>query len=258
MNRFEGKRVLVTGASRNTGFGIARRFAEEGAVVIMNGTSVEGVAQSAAAVREATGARIIEAAANIADRTQVETMFGLIERECGGLDVLVNNAAHLGIGPNFLEVKPEFFAEVIGVNLLGVFHCSQLAARMMVKQGKGAIVHVGSNTSERPILDRTAYVAAKGGVDSLTRAMAIELGPLGVRVNMVAAGYINTERWETLAPGVAERRRKNVPLGREASAEEIAAAIMFFASEESSRVTGARLTVDGGVTTQMVPPDCCV
>lgn len=253
--RFKDKRILVTGASRNTGLGIARCFAAEGAVVIVNGTTAAGVAEAAEKIRSETGARVIEAPANIAERGQVESMFELVKQECGGLDVLVNNAAHLGIGPSFLEVSLDFLQEVLAVNLVGTFHCSQLAARMMAVQGGGAIVHVGSNTSERPIRDRSAYVAAKGGLDALTRAMAIELGPRGVRVNMVAAGYIHTERWETLNPAHAARRRANVPLGREASAEEIAAAVMFFASEEASRVTGARLVVDGGVSTQLLPPD---
>lgn len=253
--RFKDKRILVTGASRNTGLGIARCFAAEGATVVVNGTTAEGVARAADQIRNETGARIIEAPASIAEREQVEAMFELIRRECGGLDVLVNNAAHLGIGPSFLETSLDFLEEVLGVNLVGTFHCSQLAARMMAAQGGGSIVHVGSNTSERPIRARSAYVAAKGGLDALTRAMAIELGPLGVRVNMVAAGYIHTERWATLDPAHAARRRANTPLGREASAEEIAAAVMFFASQESARVTGARLVVDGGVSTQLLPPD---
>jgi NAD(P)-dependent dehydrogenase (short-subunit alcohol dehydrogenase family) len=252
---FQGKRILVTGASRNTGVGIARCFAAAGGTVFVNGTTAADVAKSAAEIRAATGARIIEAPANIADRAQVTTMFELIEREAGGLDVLVNNAAHLGVGPGFLDTTPEFLAEVMGVNFFGTFHVSQLAARLMVAQGKGAIVHIGSNTSDRPIRDRSAYVASKGALDALTRAMAIELGPRGVRVNMVVAGYIRTERWETLDPTHAARRRRNVPLGQEATAEEIAAAAMFLASDESSRVTGARLIVDGGVSTQLLPPD---
>jgi len=251
--RFKDKRVLVTGAARHTGFGIARAFAAEGATVIMN--DIADVAEAAAKVRAKTDARIIEAAANIADRVQVEAMFELVRRECGGLDVLVNNAAHLGIGSSFLETSPEFLAEVAGVNLFGTFHCSQLAARLMVAQGGGAIVHIGSNTSDRPIRNRSAYVASKGALDALTRAMAIELGPRGVRVNMVVAGYIHTTRWDTLDPAHAARRRANVPLGKEATAEEIAAAVMFLASNESARITGARLVVDGGVSTQLVPPD---
>jgi NAD(P)-dependent dehydrogenase (short-subunit alcohol dehydrogenase family) len=245
--RFQDKRVLVTGAARHTGFGIARAFAVEGATVILNDLDP---GEAAATLRA------IPAPANIADRAQVEAMFELVKRECGGLDILINNAAHLGIGPSFLETSLDFLTEVVGVNLFGTFYVSQLAARMMVTQGGGAIVHIGSNTSERPIRSRSAYVASKGALDGLTRAMAIELGPQNVRVNMVVAGYIRTTRWDALDPAHAARRRANIPLGKEATAEEIAAAAMFLASDESSRITGARLVVDGGVTTQMVPPDC--
>jgi len=253
--RFKDKRVLVTGASRHTGYGIARAFAKEGATVILNSTSAAKVAEAAANIRAETGVRIIEAAANIADHAQVEAMFELIKRECSGLDVLINNAAHLGIGPSFLETPLDFLAEVVSVNLFGTFHVSQLAARMMVAQGGGAIVHIGSNTSERPIRNRSAYVASKGALDALTRSMAIELGPHNVRVNIIAAGYIRTTRWDALDPAHAARRRANIPLGREATAEEIAAVAMFLASDEASRITGARLVVDGGVTVQMVPRD---
>ncbi len=254
--RFKNKRVLVTGASRHTGYGIARAFAKEGAIVILNSTTAAGVREAAASIRAETGAHIIEAPANIADRAQVEAMFEAVKRECGGLDILINNAAHLGIGPSFLETSLDFLAEVVGVNLFGTFHVSQLAARMMVAQGSGAIVHIGSNTSDRPIRHRSAYVASKGALDALTRAMAIELGPQNVRVNMVVAGYIRTTRWDALDPAHAARRRANIPLGKEATPEDIAAATMFLASDESSRITGARLVVDGGVTAQMVPPDC--
>lgn len=254
--RFKDKRVLITGASRHTGYGIARAFAKEGAIVILNSTTAAGVREAAARIRSETSARIIEAPTNIADRTQVEGMFELIKRECGGLDILINNAAHLGIGPSFLEMSLDFLAEVVGVNLFGTFHVSQLAARLMVAQGGGAIVHIGSNTSERPIRNRSAYVASKGALDSLTRALALELAPYNVRVNMVAAGYIRTTRWDALPAEHAARRRANIPLRKEATAEDIAAAAMFLASDEASRITGARLVVDGGVTVQMVPPDC--
>jgi len=254
--RFKNKCVLVTGASRHTGYGIARAFAKEGAIVILNSTTAAGVREATASIRAETGAHIIEAPANIADRAQVEAMFELVKRECGGLDILINNAAHLGIGPSFLETSLDFLAEVVGVNLFGTFHVSQLAARMMVAQGGGAIVHIGSNTADRPIRHRSAYVASKGALDALTRAMAIELGPKNVRVNMIVAGYIRTTRWDALDPAHAARRRANIPLGKEATPEDIAAAAMFLASDESSRITGARLVVDGGVTAQMVPPDC--
>jgi NAD(P)-dependent dehydrogenase (short-subunit alcohol dehydrogenase family) len=253
--RFSGQRVLVTGAARHTGLGIARAFAAEGATVLLNDVTAAAVATAAAGLRRETGARVIEAPADIADRTQVDAMFEVVRRECGGLDVLVNNAAHLGVGPSFLETSPDFLAEVVAVNLLGTFYCSQQGARLMVGQGRGAILFIGSNTSERPIRKRSAYVASKGALDALTRALALELAPQGVRVNMVVAGYIHTTRWDGLSAAQVARRRANVPLGREASAADIAEAVLFLASSAAAQITGARLVVDGGVTSQLVPAD---
>jgi len=253
--RFSGQRVLVTGAARHTGLGIARAFAAEGATVILNDRTAVAVAEAAAELRGATGARVVEAVADIADRSQADAMFDMVRRECGGLDVLVNNAAHLGVGPSFLETSPGFLAEVVGVNLLGTFYSSQHAARLMVEPGRGAIVFLGSNTSERPIRKRSAYIASKGALDALTRALALELAPYGVRVNMVVAGYIHTTRWDALSPAQVARRRANVPLGCEASAADVAAAVLFLASSAAAQITGARLVVDGGVTSQLLPAD---
>lgn len=256
MGRFEGKRVLVTGAGRNTGLAIARRFAVEGATVALNDLSASSVAKAATAVREETGAPIIEAPANLADLEQVEEMFGTIRAQVDGVDILVNNAAHLGIGPNFLEMSMDFFEEVVRVNLLGAARCCQLAARMMVDRGGGSIINLGSNTSDRAIRGRSAYIASKGSMDALTRSLALELAPHDIRVNMVVPGYIRTDRWENISSEQIERRRANIPLGHEASVDEIARPVAFLASEESCPITGARLVVDGGVTVQMVPSDC--
>ncbi|MEI8291680.1 MAG: SDR family oxidoreductase, partial [Verrucomicrobiota bacterium] len=111
------------------------------------------------------------------------------------------------------------------------------------------------NVSTRAIRNRTAYLASKGGVDALTLALAVELGPYGIRVNNVAPGYINTDRWETLPTAIAQRRRANLPLGREATAEDIAQAAMFLASDQAANITGTRLVVDGGCSAQHLPID---
>lgn len=253
---FEGKRILVTGGSRNTGLVIARRFAAAGAVVAVNGSTPEGVGAAARELRAAAPGRIVEAPANLSDPAQIAAMFDVVRRACGGLDVLVNNAVVQAIGHAFVDTPLDVFEQALRVNLTGVFLCSQHAARVMIAQGTGgAIVNVGSNVSERPIRNRSAYCSSKGGVDALTRVMAVELGPHGIRVNTVAPGYIHTERWNALSEAQVARRRTNVPLGREASGDEVADAVLFMASEDARRITGARLVVDGGVSTQLVPPD---
>jgi len=255
MMRFENKVVLVTGASRNTGLGIAARFAAEGATVLVNGTTAEGVARAVAQLRQQGAQRLIEAPADLGKTQEVEALFALIAQQTGRLDVLVNNAVLQGVGYSFEDTSLELFEKLIRVNLVGLFHVAREAARMMIAQGGGAIVNIGSNVSARAIHKRSAYVASKGGVDGLTLAMAVDLGPKNIRVNTVAPGYIYTERWEKLSEHDTLRRRANVPLGREATADEIAAAVLFLASDEASGVHGARLVVDGGCTAQHMPAD---
>lgn len=169
----------------------------------------------AAAVAGVPGA--VPAVADLSTLAGVEASFAVVDTELGGLDVLVNNAVHQG--------------------------------------GGGVIVNIGSNTADRPVHARTAYCASKGAIDSVTRAMALDLAPHGIRVNCVAPGYIWTDRWETLDPAVAARRRANIPLGEPASAADVAAAVLFLASDEAANVTGSRLVVDGGVLSQLTPAD---
>ena len=127
---------------------------------------------------------------------------------------------------------------------------------MMLKQeSKGVIVNLGSNVSMRAIRKRCAYVASKGGIDALTRAMAIDLGPKGIRVNIVAPGYIFTDRWEKISEGTRTRRRLNCPIGMEATADDIAQAVAFMASDASRNICGERLVVDAGCSAQHMPID---
>ena len=253
--RFHRKTVLVTGAGKNTGVGIAARFAAEGATVFLNDQTPAGAARAAARLRRRWGERIVAVPADIAVPAEVEAMFRAIRARAKRLDVLVNNAAHLGVGPDFLDTEPAFFEQVVRVNLFGTFHVSLLAARWMKRTGGGAIVHIGSNISRRAIHRRAAYQASKGGIDALTLAMAVDLSPHGIRVNAVAPGYIHSDRWTKLSAADTRRRRANIPLGREAVPEDIAEAVMFLASGAARNITGVRLVVDGGCTAQHMPGD---
>lgn len=253
--RFKDKLVLVTGAGQHTGFGIAEAFAVEGARVFLNDRTRESVDRAVAALQERGYREVSGLAADIGVPSEVERMFEQVAAEAPGLDVLVNNAAHLGVGLGVLEMPLECFEAVIRVNLTGTFHVSRQAALLMKERKRGAIVNIASNVSTRAIHQRTAYIASKGGVDALTLSMAVDLAPHGIRVNSVAPGYIHTSRWDALGKEQITRRRANVPLGREATAEDVAQAVLFLASDQAANITGTRLVVDGGCSAQHMPQD---
>jgi NAD(P)-dependent dehydrogenase (short-subunit alcohol dehydrogenase family) len=253
---FTNKTVMVTGSVRNTGLGIVKEFAVAGARVIVNGRKDADTKRVAEEIRNKYGVEVIEATLDIAVPEQVDNFFDSLENRGIKLDILVNNAVSQAVGYSFIETPYEMLPNTFKVNVFGLFHCSQRAAIMMKNQGGGAIVNIGSNTAEHPIKERTAYIASKGAVDALTRAMAIDLAEFNIRVNMVAAGYIYSDRWPELPESTVKRRRRNIPLGHECIAADIAKAVIFLASDESSRTTGSRLTIDGGVSTQLIPTDC--
>ena len=255
--KFSNRIVLVTGSSRNTGFGIATAFLHEGATVYVNGSTAESTRSAATELRAQGFTSLYELPGSIADRNSVESMFDVIRKTTGRLDVLVNNACQQGIGESFESVSFDQFETVIQTNLLGTFYVSHCAVDLMLHQegGPGVIVNVSSNVSTRAIRQRAAYCAGKGGIDALTRAMAVDLGPLGIRVNTVAPGYIHTERWDKLSTEHVERRRRNVPIGQEADFRNIADAVMFLASSAAANISGARLVVDGGCSAQHMPID---
>lgn len=252
MGELSGKTAMVTGATRNTGFVIAEAFASAGARVYLNGRDADRTHAAAARL----SGDVLPLPGDVGQATDVAAMFSRIRDSGHGLDILVNNAVIQGIGGRFDAVTDTSFEEVFRVNVFGYFRCGREAANLMAERGGGTIVNVGSNVSDRAIRNRCAYVASKGAIDALTRAMAVDLAPLGIRVNQVAPGYIHTDRWDTLAIDVAQRRRANIPIKREASGADIANAVLFFASDQSASATGARLVVDGGCAAQHLPADC--
>lgn len=249
---------MITGAVRNTGLGIAEEFAKAGASIILNGRREDAVKNVAEELRNKYGVKVIEAVMDIAVPEQVDAFFDSVENKGIKIDVLVNNAVIQAVGYSFIDTPRELLEDTFKINTLGLFHCSQRVAKIMKANGGGAIVNVGSNTASRPIKNRTAYIASKGAVDALTRAMAIDLAEFNIRVNTVAAGYIYSDRWPVLPGSTVERRHANIPLGHECTASDIAKSVMFLASEDSRRTTGTRLMVDGGTSTQLIPNDCDV
>ena len=258
MHRFEGKVVLVTGGNRNTGLDLTEKFVHEGAKVFMCGSSEESTARGAAALKARGLDGFTAQACDISDAAQVAALMDTIEREAGRLDILVNNAANQGIGHGGpLEMDPVLFWDVLKTNVVGGFRVTQLACNrfFMKQESRGVVVFLSSNTAMRAIRHRTAYCTSKGAINSMVRALALDLAPLGIRVNCCAPGYIYTERWETLDPAKAARRRLNCPLRHEAKGSDIANVVAFLASDDSANMTGEIVTCDAGCSCQHMPED---
>jgi len=264
MNRFADKVVLVTGGNRNTGLWLVKKFVDEGARVFTCARNEKSAADGEKSLGEmgVTGVRML--LCDISKPDQVAAMFDVIEKEAGTLDILVNNAANQGLGHGGpLEMSPEKFNEVFAVNVVGGFQVTQAACnRFFMKRPyevggpyRGTVVFLSSNTAMRAIRGRTAYCSSKGAINSMVRALALDLSPLGIRVNCCAPGYINTSRWDVLDPAIAARRRANCPLGREASGEDIANVVAFLASDDSGNMAGEIVTCDAGCSCQHMPAD---
>jgi glucose 1-dehydrogenase len=246
--KLRGKVVLVTGASTGIGRALALGFAGEGADVIVNyRTDRDGAEVTASEIRR-IGRRAIVAEANIARVAAVRSLFRRIVEEFGRLDVLVNNAAVTGWGELF-EMTEERWDEVIGTNLKGTFFCSIEAARLMRDNGKGGtIVNISTNCAELGVKNLAAYAASKGGVHALTKQLAVELAPHGIRVNTFAPGPTLVDRNLRDDPDYNRTWGEVVPLNRAAAPEEMVGPAVFLASSDSSYMTGQIFFVDGGWT----------
>ncbi len=249
---FRGKVVLVTGAGRGIGTGIALRFAQAGAAVAVCYRLSEAGAQAVTETIRASGARALALQADVRNKAEVEALISQAVDGLGRLDVVINNAGTYPVAP-LLEMTEAQWDEVIDSNLRGVHLCTQAAAAQMIKQGAGgAIVNIASIEAENPAHWHSHYDAAKAGVVMHTRSAARELGPHGIRVNSVSPGVVWQDGIEEAWPDGVSRYLKAVPLGRLGSFEDVADACLFLASPAARWITGANLVVDGGVMTSTV------
>jgi 3-oxoacyl-[acyl-carrier protein] reductase len=252
--RLVGKVAVVTGSSRGIGRGIAERLAAEGARVVVNGRHSETLEPVAQAVRTA-GGEAIAVAADVGIGEQVDRLFGETVAVFGGVDILVNNAACTDQRAHFLELDEGQWDTALRANLKSAYLCAHRAANLMVDQGRpGSLISISSFSAVRAHRSLAAYDASKGGLEALTRAIAVDLAPFGIRANVVGPGAIHTETQDRLGLEAARRRAATVPLGRAGTSEDIAAAVAFLASEEAWYITGQVLYVDGGMLAQLRSP----
>ena len=252
------KSVFVTGATNGTGYAIASRFAKEGYDVFV--TSRDGKRAQAAADRIAAehGVFAHGFALDIRDEARVIDIFNEIDRMDRTVETVVLNAADLGYGTNpakgldFFEQTTEEFSRVFETNLVWNFMIVRQAALRMREIGKGAVVFIGSNTAYRAIPNRAAYCASKGGMIAMAKAFAVDLGPYGIRVNIVLPGTIKTDRWTAMGNKQIVNGELT-PIGDISDFEDIANAAWYFGSDESKNVTGAEIIVDGGMSCQLYP-----
>jgi NAD(P)-dependent dehydrogenase (short-subunit alcohol dehydrogenase family) len=246
--RLKDKVALITGASRGIGRGIAEVFAEEGADVAVNYIDKAQHPENVADWIRARGRRATTVKADVAKRDEVEAMVDQVWEELGPIDILVNNAGIETIVP-FLELTDQQWTDLVDVNLRGEWLCSQVFCKRVVAAGrKGNVVNIGSIQAAKVLPGRTHYAPAKLAIEGLTRNMSAEMTPLGIRVNCIHPGLIDTDMtaWvmksADLLPGILAQ----ISLGRAGQPREIGTVAAFFASDEASYLTGQSIHVDGG------------
>ena len=252
------KAVFITGAQSGTGYGIAEYFAKQGWDVFL--TSLWGDQANEAAKKLTADYGVFSKGYeyDLLDEGRIIDIFKDIDETGKFVETLILNAADMGFGADpakgldFFTVSKEEFGKVFETNLVGNFITIRQAAVRMAEQGKGAIVFIGSNTSYRAIPNRAAYSASKGGINSMSKAFAVDLGRYGIRSNVVLPGTIKTERWVQMGSKQIVNGTLT-PIGDISDFEDIAAAAFFLGTDMAKNITGAEITVDGGMTAQLYP-----
>jgi NAD(P)-dependent dehydrogenase (short-subunit alcohol dehydrogenase family) len=246
--RLAGRTAIITGAARNIGAAIARRLAHEGANVAL--VDIEPMVKDVAASIGETKA--IAYVADVSSKEAVDAVFDDVIGRFGSLEILVNNAGIVaGSVVHFLELEEDLWDRVIAVNLKGHYLCSSRAARHMARAGSGVIITMSSGGATRSHRRMAAYDASKGGIEALTRSLALDLAPYGIRTVGIVPGLIQQEEQsaEMLAMTSA-----TVPLGRPGTPDDVAAAVAYAVSDDASYINGSMIVVDGGVLVQQRSP----
>lgn len=241
-----GKCAVVTGASRGIGKAIALKLASLGAKIVINYRSSEKEALEVENEIKEMGVEAISIKADISKLDEVENLIKTSKEKFGTIDIIVNNA---GITKDnlILRMKEEDFDNVIDVNLKGVFNCLKSITPVMVRQKKGKIINISSVVGISGNAGQVNYAASKAGIIGMTKSLAKEIGSRGINVNAVAPGFIDTEMTESLGEKIKEEAKKNIPLKRFGTVQDVAEVVAFLASDESDYITGQVIHVDGGM-----------
>jgi 3-oxoacyl-[acyl-carrier protein] reductase len=252
--RFAGRHVIITGAARGIGYEIARQFGEEGALLSLLDNHRENL-QSTFEEFRGRGFEVYQYPADISRQEEVSEVIAKAEA-VKPIDVLINNAG-IAEETSFLNIGEAQWRKILDVNLTGMFFVGQAVCRQMIKRKKGVVVNMGSKNGLDGEFGYAHYNASKGGVVMLTKTMALELAPLGIRVNAVCPGYIQTPLSESIdSPEfTASFVKKYIPMNRPGKPEEIAPIFLFLASDESSFITGQIIVADGGQLAGQKPGD---
>ena len=248
MKLLEGKNVIITGASRGIGKGIAQVFAQHGANIAFTYASSEGPALELEKELTAAGVKAKAYKSNAADFTQSQELIDAVTKDFDSIDVLINNA---GITKDnlLMRISEDDFDKVIEVNLKSVFNMTKAVQRTMLKQRKGSIINMSSIVGVKGNAGQTNYAASKAGIIGFSKSVALELGSRNIRCNSIAPGFIETEMTGALNEETVQSWRDAIPLKRGGTPEDVANACVFLASDLSAYITGQTLNVDGGMLT---------
>ncbi len=249
---FKNQVALVTGSSRGIGTGIALRLAREGMKIVIHGADSTEVSETVQAF-QALGVDVLGIAADFTDDDAISQLFAATLRRFDGLDVLVNNAADLRRG-ELADAGRELLDQQLAVNLRAPYLCSWHAAEIMQKVKRGSIINISSVGGLRAHWRGLPYDMTKGGLDAMTRALALSVARAGIRVNAIAPGAIRGARTPPPDDERAQAQIGRIPISRYGTALDIGAAVAFLASDDASYITGQILYVDGGITAQLSPP----
>jgi NAD(P)-dependent dehydrogenase (short-subunit alcohol dehydrogenase family) len=249
--RLDGKTAIITGSGRGLGRNMALALAAAGANLVLLDVATDGIEEAAAIVRS-MGRKAMASVVDVGDSAQVEAMVANVVKEFGTIDVLVNNAGITSRSP-FEDLDEKAWEDILRINMGGIYRCSKYAGRVMKEQKSGSVINISSMSGlvGNRGGNNSHYCATKGGAIALTRSLAVEWAPYGIRVNSIAPGYMATpmtDRLKNNDPAFYQELVGRIPLGRFGNSEDLAGAVVYLASPASVFVTGHILVIDGGYT----------